>query len=153
MNNTKETLIENNPESFAPVTRTDQKAEATKRLKLLIDRFNLDPQILRHWKDGHLSCYFEGGSLLQAESIPQYFELISKFEQQFNSLVYHAVKTGSFLTRLFVDQYAEDWPFFSDDELLDGHITAYVYNPNHKKLSEMCFVRPSSHSGRLVRIA
>lgn len=75
---------------------------------MLIDGFNLGLQILRHWKDGHLSCSLEDGSLAQAASIPQHLELIKKVHQQYTSLVYHAVRTGSLLTLLFVDQYSED---------------------------------------------
>lgn len=150
---TKKTMfIETNLEFAVLATREDLHEEANQRLELLVDRFALNPRILRHWKDGHLSCSFEDGSLVQVKSVPLYFKLIKKFEQQYDSLVYHAVKNGPFLTLLFVDQYVEDWPFFYSDELLGGHIIAYVYNLNNRKLSDMGYVWLSSDVGSLIRI-
>lgn len=48
MKNTKEMLMLEDLESFATATKDDQKIEAVKRLKMLIERFDLDSQILRH---------------------------------------------------------------------------------------------------------
>ena len=151
MKNTKEMLMLENLESFATATKDDQKKEAAKRLKMLIERFDLDSHILRHWKDGHLSCTFEDGSLTLADSFPQYFELIKRFEQEYGCLVYHTVKTGPHLSLLFVDEYVQDWPFFAKEEFPAGHVIAYVYNLNDN-LPEMGWIWLSAKAGALVRI-
>ena len=151
MKNTKEMLMLEALESFSTATKDDQKKEAAERLRMLIERFDLDPQILCHWEDGKLLCTFEDGSLAQAESFPQYFELIKRFEQEYDYLVYHAVKTGPHLSLLFVDEYVQDWPFFAKEELPAGHVIAYVYNLNDN-LPEIGWIWLSSKAGALVRI-
>lgn len=152
MKNTKEMLMLEDLESFATATKDNQKKEAVKRLRMLIERFDLDPQILRHWEEGNLLCTFEDGSLALADSFPQYFELIKKFEQQYNCLVYHAVKSGTHLSLLFVDEYVQDWPFFAQEELPAGHVIAYVHNLKYSPFSDMGGIRLSSKAGALVRI-
>ena len=150
---TKKTLFtEDSHEPVIPVTQADMHAEATQRLELLVDRFTLNPQILRHWEGGCLSCSLEDGSLLQVKSVPLYSKLIKEFEQQYGCLVYHAVVTSPFLTLLFVRQYGEDWHFFYSDEIFNGWILAYVYNLQHRNLSEMGEVQLSSDAGSLIRI-
>lgn len=135
--------------------------EAISRIKTLIEKCNLNPNILIYFKDGKIyySYLTAGGFLGSIDTISYdkaYEQAVKKFEKEHpDFVVYHVVETitvsGKFLSLLYVSNDKENW----ESERLqdDKAIMTYVLNLNNPKLSEFGYITIDGFgkSGALVR--
>lgn len=140
------------------VTRNEMKNEATARMRILKIHENAVNDLE---KNDMVNVSFFGCGILYWPTDKQ-IELIKKFEDQYNCLVYHAITStteiGELLTLLYISQYESDWP--TDREDLKNYdprygysIMAYVYNLANDIFSEFGSVCVKPENGGLVRTA
>ena len=138
------------------VTRNEMKNEALARMRILKIHENAVNDLE---KNDIVNVSFFGCGILYWPTDKQ-IELIKKFEDQYNCLVYHAISStteiGELLTLLYISQYESDWP--TDREDLKNYdsrygysIMAYVYNLS--MCSEFGSVCVQPKNGGLVRTA
>lgn len=140
------------------VTRNEMKNEALARMHILkIHEIAVNDLE----KNDMANVSFFGCGILYWPTDKQ-IELIKKFEDQYNCLVYHAITStteiGELLTLLYISQYESDWP--TDREDLKNYdprygysIMAYVYNLSNDIFSEFGSVCVKPKNGGLVRTA
>lgn len=140
------------------VTRNEMKNEASARMRILKIHENAVNDLE---KNDIVNVSFFGCGILYWPTDKQ-IELIKKFEDQYNCLVYHAISStteiGELLTLLYISQYESDWP--TDREDLKNYdprygyaIMAYVYNLSNDIFSEFGSVCVNPKNGGLVRTA
>lgn len=140
------------------VTRNEMKNEALARMRILkIHEIAVNDLE----KNDMANVSFLGCGILYWPADKQ-IELIKKFEDQYNCLVYHGISStteiGELLTLLYISQYESDWP--TDREDLKNYdprygysIMAYVYNLSNDIFSEFGSVCVKPKNGGLVRTA
>ena len=140
------------------VTRNEMKNEALARMRILkIHEIAVNDLE----KNDMANVSFLGCGILYWPTDKQ-IELIKKFEDQYNCLVYHGISStteiGELLTLLYISQYESDWP--TDHEDLKNYdprygysIMAYVYNLSNDIFSEFGSVCVKPKNGGLVRTA
>ena len=143
------------------VTSVEIKNEAINRIKTLIEECNLNPKVLKYFKEGKIyySYLTAGGFLGSIDTISYdkaYEQAAKKLEMEHpDYLVYHVIETitlsGKFLSLLYVSNEKEDW----ECERLqsDNAIMAYVLNLDNPELSEFGYITVEGfgESGALVR--
>lgn len=140
------------------VTRNEMKNEALARMRILKIHENAVNDLE---KNDMVNVSFFGCGILYWPTDKQ-IELIKKFEDQYNCLVYHAISSateiGELLTLLYISQYESDWP--TDREDLKNYdprygysIMAYAYNLSNDIFSEFGSVCVKPKNGGLVRTA
>lgn len=143
------------------VTCVEIKNEAINRIKTLIEKCNLNPKVLKYFKEGKIyySYLTAGGFLGSIDTISYdkaYEQSVKKLEMEHpDYLVYHVIETitlsGKFLSLLYVSSEKEDWE--SERLQSDNAIMAYVLNLDVPKLSEFGYITVEGfgESGALVR--
>lgn len=140
------------------ITCNEMKNEALARMRILKIHENAVNDLE---KNDMVNVSFFGCGILYWPTDKQ-IELIKKFEDQYNGLVYHAISStteiGELLTLLYISQYESDWP--TDREDLKNYdprygysIMAYVYNLSNDIFSEFGSVCVKPKNGGLVRTA
>lgn len=143
------------------VTKVEITEEAINRIKTLIEKCNLNPNVLKYFKEGkkYYSYLTAGGFLGSIDTISynkDYEQAVKMFEMKNpNYLVYHAIETitvhGKLLSLLYVGENKEDWE--SERLQSDNFIMSYVLNLDNPKLSEFGCVAIDTfgESGALIR--
>ena len=131
-------------------TRTEMLNEAIARMKKL----DLHPNTISDLKNGTVNVSKQFGALYWADEEEQ--EMIAKFENEHDALVYHAVYTptqfGRLFSMLFVSQYDEEWEL--DNEDIDSRTPlAMVINLDDEWCSDMGCIGVKPSFGGLVRIS
>lgn len=128
----------------------EKKLEAVKRLKMLelyptvVKDFEKSGKIYLSESDGILFCLSEDEK-----------EMVKKWEQEQNSLVYHVVKTntnfGLLYSLLYVSDTEDEWEMESDDV---NELTPFVYvvNKTEPMFSEFGSITIMPKNGGLVRV-
>ena len=128
----------------------EKKLEAVKRLKMLelyptvVKDFEKSGKIYLSESDGILFCLSEDEK-----------EMVKKWEQEQNSLVYHVVKTntnfGLLYSLLYVSDTEDEWEMESDDV---NELTPFVYvvNKTEPMFSEFGSITIMTKNGGLVRV-
>lgn len=132
----------------------EMRKEAIRRLSNLVDKYDLNPNILKYFKQGKLYYSYavvEGimGSIDTINYDERYAEAVKEFENRTHNLVYHAIETGNTLALLFVSHYTEDWE--AEDES-NHSILAFIKNFDTPEYSEIGYIYISSYNGVLTRI-
>ena len=128
----------------------EKKLEAVKRLKMLelyptvVKDFEKSGKIYLSESDGILFCLSEDEK-----------EMVKKWEQEQNGLVYHVVKTntnfGLLYSLLYVSDTEDEWEMESDDV---NELTPFVYvvNKTEPMFSEFGSITIMPKNGGLVRV-
>ncbi len=110
-----------------------QKQEALKRMKLLTEKFDLNPNLIKYLEEDRVYYSYVVSGLFGCVDTIEYDENYAKiyrdFEKETGAFVYHAIEThsmfGKMLTLLYVPAKKGSWKY---TELKDDYISAYVYN-------------------------
>ncbi len=141
-------------------TKTEQQYEAYSRLSLLTEKYDLNPNILKYFKEGKLyySYLTAGGFMSSIDTIdydPSYTEAVRSFEKHYGYLVYHAIEwetpMGKSLSLLYVGNNEDDWAVERLDEDYDM-IFAYVVNLDMPDFSEFGSIKVTGIGNCLIRI-
>ena len=142
-------------------TKTEIKEEAINRIKTLIEKCNLNSNVLKYFNEGkvYYSYLTAGGFMGSIDTISydkDYEKAVKDFEiKHQNYLVYHAIESiathGKLLSLLYVSEDKEEW----ESERIESNnsIMSYVVNLDNPKLSEFGYIAIDSFmgSGALVR--
>ena len=131
--------------------KMEQKTEAIKRMKSL----ELHENVVREFEKENKVNLSEHGGILQWLNDKQ-AEAVKKFEEEYNSLVYHVIHSyttfGELLSMLYVSATSEEWEYDQED-LKEGYPIAYVKNLDDESCSEIGSIGVKSVIGGLVRTA
>lgn len=142
------------------VTETEIREEAINRIKILIDKFNLNKKVLSYFQEGkvYYSYLTANGCIGSIDTISynkSYEQAIKQFEEEYHGyIVYHAIETitqhGKLLSLLYVSNDKDGW---EDQTLENNYIFSYVVNINDPDLSEFgdITIGRFSKSGALIR--
>lgn len=142
-------------------TRKEIKEEAINRIKTLIKKCNLNPNVMRYFQEdkvyySYLTAGRFIGSIDTISYEKDYEQAVKKFEKKHpNYLVYHAIESittqGKFLSLLYVSDDKEEWK----SERIEGNnsIMSYVLNFDIPDYSEFGYIVIDRYmeSGALVR--
>lgn len=135
--------------------------EAVKRLMELTEKYNLNPNILRYFKDGkvYYSYLTASGLIGSIDTITydsRYEKAVQNFEKKYKGhLVFHAIESitvyGRVLSLLYVGE-KENW---NGERLFHDYIAVYVVNLDFPENSEFgdIVVQSFEESGALIRKA
>lgn len=131
--------------------KMEQKTEAIKRMKSL----ELHENVVREFEKENKVNLSEHGGILYWLNDKQ-AEAVKKFEEEYNSLVYHVIHSyttfGELLSMLYVSATSEEWEYDQED-LKEGYPIAYVKNLDDESCSEIGSIGVKSVIGGLVRTA
>ena len=143
------------------VTKVEIKDEAINRIKTLIEKCNLNPNVLKYFNEGkvYYSYLTAGGFMGSIDTISydkDYEKAVKDFETKHQDyLVYHAIESitshGKLLSLLYVSRNKENWE--SEKLEINNSIMSYVFNLDNPKLSEFGYIAIDGFmkSGALVR--
>lgn len=142
-------------------TRNNTFNEALERINELIDKQNLNPNVLKYFKEGkvYYSYLTAGGLVGSIDTItydPRYEAAVKDFEKEYEGyVVYHAIETltevGDMLSLLYVSDDPENW---EGERLYQNYIASYTINfsePNGSDFGDI-IIQGFGESGALVRI-
>lgn len=141
-------------------TKVEIKKEAINRIKALIEKCNLNPNVLKYFNEGkvYYSYLTAGGFMGSIDTISydkNYEKAVKDFEKKHDCIVYHAIESitthGKLLSLLYVSEDKEEWE--SERLESDNNIMSYVVNLDNPKLSEFGYIAIDGFmkSGALVR--
>lgn len=137
--------------------RENQKQEALMRMNALVEKFNLNPKLIKYLKEEKLyySYLTAGGFMGSIDKISydeKYETICRDFEVDKNAYVYHAIESesidGKLFTLLYVSSNPDEWEY---ERLESNYISAYAYNFDMND-GEYGDVFLNSVHGALVRI-
>ena len=142
-------------------TKTEIKEEAINRIKTLIEKCNLNSNVLKYFNEGkvYYSYLTSGGFMGSIDTISydkDYEKAVKDFETKHpNYQVYHVIESitshGKVLSFLYVSDDKEEW----ESERLESNnsIMSYVLNLDNPDLSEFGYIVIDGFmkSGALVR--
>lgn len=96
--------------------RKEQKIEAINRMKII----GIMPRITKEFQQSNIVNYSENSYLYWVKNHPEYVNIIKKFEEETNGLVYHCELTHlkyncDHLSLLYVSEYKEEWSADRED--------------------------------------
>ena len=116
-----------------------KRTEAVKRIEGLTAEFELNPNIIKYFKEGKVYySYLTGGGMIGSidiiSYIPKYEEIVKAFEEEYNCLVYHAIEDSfGMLSLLYVSDDEEEWPY----ERPDGkYLYVNTYSFDREKMNQ-----------------
>lgn len=124
------------------------KEEAKKRMQLL----NLVPSSINKMMEGEIIM---SDTMALLRELPEDIkEEIKKFEEQYDSFVYHVIHTnssiGDMYSFLYISKYEEEWEM--DIENIENEESyAYVFNKTAPDCSEIGLIGVRSAIGGLIR--
>lgn len=129
--------------------RVKQKEQAIERMKKL----GIMEQPIKEFEDeDKLNLSEVAGYLYWLDDDEK--EMVKKFEEENNALVYHIIKTntniGMLHNLLYVSEYVEEWDMDMDD-LSEGQALAYVLNKTMPDCSEFGTIGIKPSVGGLIR--
>lgn len=142
-------------------TSEEIKAEAVHRIEELTKKYQLNPNILRYFKEGRVyySYLTAGGFMASIDTIeydPRYAAAVREFEKTFAGYkVYHAIESmtgfGTMLCLLYVGPDADEWEM---QRLNGDYLYSYIVNLSVPDFSEFGEIKvgPFGESGALIRV-
>ena len=134
------------------ISREEMKQEAIKRMKAL----DIFPSAIKQFKNNDIVMVSERplGALYWANNEEK--EMIRKFEEDNNALVYMIVRTNMVFglcdSLLYVSQYPEEWEMDNEDIKSDIVMT-YTVNHDAPYCSEFGSIGIQKRNGGLIRTA
>ena len=135
--------------------------EAISRIETLTEKYSLNPNILKYFKQGkvYYSYLTAGGFMASIDTIsydPAYEKAVRDFEAYYSGYkVYHAIEAhtafGKMLSLLYVSSDENEWEM---ERLYGNSVMSYTVNMDEPDESEFGYITVGQfgESGALVRI-
>ena len=134
------------------VTYEQKKNEAINRMQSL----KMSRYCISAFRKGKPWQSENGGILYEIENDKELQEVVKKFEEDYNGLVYHIIfnrtEFGDCYSLLYVSNNPEEWQYDNED-LKDGYAYAYVWNKDDDNCSEFGTIGVQSFGGGIRRYA
>lgn len=128
-----------------------KKQEAIKRMRAL----NIFSDTIKQFKSGMVS-YSEPPFGANYWIDEKQKAIIKQFEEEYNALVYFAIRSytefGTLDSFLYISDHEEEWESDYED-IIDGYAYAYVYNYDVPEYSEIGSIAVIERFGGLIRTA
>jgi hypothetical protein len=135
------------------VSRENKKAEAIKRMKAL-DLYG--PYIKAFEKKDEIFLSEMTGGVYEFHDDAELNAKVKEFEEEYNALVYHVIRTmtqfGELYSFLYVSDHSDEWEYDNND-LAEGYAYAYVWNKIDEWCSEIGSIGVRGKFGGIVRVA
>lgn len=133
------------------VSMENKKKEALKRMKAL----NIYSETISQFEEEDLLSYSVAPLGTNFWLNKEQREIVKKFEEEYNALVYFIVRTetelGTMDSFLYVSDHEDEWEMDNED-LEYGYVVAYVYSYDAPEFSEFGSIAVKPRFGGLVRI-
>jgi hypothetical protein len=130
-----------------------KKTEAIKRMKTL-DLYK--PYITLFEKDNQIFLSEMTGGVYEFNDNEELIAKVKAFEEEYNALVYHVIRTmtqfGELYNFLYVSDHQDEWAMDNED-IADGYALAYVWNRTDEWCSEFGSIGVRGKFGGIVRTA
>jgi hypothetical protein len=130
-----------------------KKTEAIKRMKTL-DLYK--PYITLFEKDNQIFLSEMTGGVYEFNDNEELIAKVKAFEEEYNALVYHVIRTmtqfGELYNFLYVSDHQDEWEMDNED-ITDGYALAYVWNKTDEWCSEFGSIGVRGKFGGIVRTA
>lgn len=130
----------------------NKKAEAIKRMKAL----GIYSETIKQFMKDNLVSYSEPPMGANYWLNEDQRKIVEGFEQEYNALVYFAIRSvtefGVLDSFLYVSDHEEEWEMDNDD-IKAGYVVAYVYNYDVPYFSEIGGIAVQERFGGLVRVS
>lgn len=134
------------------VSRINKKQEAIKRMEV----FDIYSETIRQFEKEGLISYSEPPLGTNFWLTTEQREIVKKFEEEYNAVVYFAIRSytefGTLDSFLYVSDYEDEWAMDNND-IKHGYVYAYVYNYDVPEYSEIGMIGVQPRLGGLVRIS
>lgn len=134
------------------VSMENKKKEAIRRMEAL-DIFS---ETIQQFEEENLVSYSVAPLGTNYWLTKEQKNIVKNFEEEYNALVYFAIRTeteiGTLDSFLYVSDHEEEW-LMDNEDLEDGYVYAYVYNHDVPEFSEIGLIMVQPRFGGLVRIA
>lgn len=135
------------------ISRENKKVEAIKRMKALK---LFGPCIKAFEERNEVQLSEMTGGLYEFSADAELNAKVKAFEEEYNALVYHVIRTftefGELYSFMYVSDYESEWELDNED-IADGYSMAYVWNKNDDWCSEFGSIAVREKFGGLVRIS
>ena len=137
------------------VEKQAQKAEAIRRIMYLTEKYDLNPNLLKYYKEGKI-YYTESiipGLWASMDNITydhKYVELVQRLERIYNVHVYHCILTGPLFDMLYVSSHEDGWEM-ERPESETGWVMSATYNSEYDEF-EFGNIQLSVASQTLIRV-
>lgn len=134
------------------VSRKIKKTEAIKRMRKL-GLFKPCVDTFKHYDEVQVSeIDFMCSAMTSNKELTA---KVKEFENEYNALVYHVIRTstqfGELYNFLYVSDYEEEWKMDNED-IKDNYTMSYVWNKTDKWCSEFGTIKVKQRCGGLVRV-
>lgn len=133
------------------VSMENKKKEAIRRMEVL----DIYVETINQFETEDLVSYSEAPLGANFWLNKEQREIVKKFEEEYNALVYFIVRTetefGTLDSFLYVSDHEDEWEMDNED-LEYGYVVAYVYSYDAPEFSEFGSIQVKSRFGGLVRI-
>jgi hypothetical protein len=134
------------------VSMEKKKEEALKRMEVL----NIYSETISQFKEEDLLSYSVAPLGTNFWLNKEQREIVKKFEEEYNALVYFIVRTetelGTMDSFLYVSDHEDEWEMDNED-LEYGYVVAYVYSYDAPEFSEFASIAVKPRFGGLIRIS
>lgn len=133
------------------VSMENKKKEAIRRMGAL----DIYSETILQFEEENLVSYSEPPLGTNYWFNKEQREIVKAFEEEYNALVYFAIRSytefGTLDSFLYVSDHEDEWEMDNED-LKDGYVVAYVYNYDAPEFSELGGISVKPRFGGLVRI-
>jgi hypothetical protein len=133
------------------VLMENKKKEAIRRMETL----DIYVETINQFETENLVSYSEAPLGANFWLNKEQREIVKKFEEEYNALVYFIVRTetefGTLDSFLYVSDHEDEWEMDNED-LEYGYVVAYVYSYDAPEFSEFGSIQVKPRFGGLVRI-
>lgn len=130
-----------------------KKTEVIKRMKTL-DLYK--PYITLFEKDNQIFLSEMTGGVYEFNDNEELIAKVKAFEEEYNALVYHVIRTmtqfGELYNFLYVSDHQDEWEMDNED-IEAGYALAYVWNKTDEWCSEFGSIGVRGKFGGIVRTA
>ena len=134
------------------VSMENKKKEAIRRMEAL----DIYSETINQFETENLVSYSEAPLGANFWLNKEQREIVQKFEEEYNALVYFVIRSytefGTLDSFLYVSDYPDEWKLDNND-IKHGYAYAYVYNYDVPEYSEIGMIGVQPRFGGLVRIA
>ncbi len=133
------------------VSMENKKQEALRRMEVL----DIYSETIRQFQNEGLISYSEAPLGANYWLTTEQREIVNKFEEEYNALVYFVIRSytefGTLDSFLYVSDNKEEWGMDNED-LKENYAVAYVHNYDAPDFSEFGGIAVQPRFGGLVRV-
>jgi hypothetical protein len=134
------------------VSMENKKREAIKRMEVL----DIYAETILQFEEENLVSYSEPPLGANYWLTDEQKEIVKKFEEEYNALVYFVIRSytefGTLDSFLYISDHEDEW-ILDNNDIREGYAYSYVHNYDVPEYSEIGLIGIQPRFGGLVRIS